>query len=86
MNLFAANGLDLNRYGLLCHDEWDASESDDGTFIPAGDLYSLRYEEALCMEAAYQRRKNKILENRISELERQVSDMLQILQSLKGAN
>ena len=34
-----------------------------------GDCYSLRYEEALCMEAAYQRRRADLLEERIRKLE-----------------
>lgn len=91
--IFEEHNLDPNRYGMYCYDEWDAKEEvkDENGNVreeaeEAGNRYSLRYEEVLCIEAAYQRRKNKILENRISELERQVSDMLQILQSLKGAN
>lgn len=98
---FKKYGLDASKYGFYCYDKWDdryetvpeVDEQGNETgkkiqklLTKAGNQYSIRYEEALCMEAAYQRRKNKILENRISELERQVSDMLQILQSLKGAN
>ena len=93
IDIFSKHNLDRNHYAFFCYDSWDAIPEKldkDGNVldkaIPAGDVYSIRYEEALCIEAAYQRRKNKILENRISELERQVSDMLQILQSLKGAN
>ena len=37
--------------------------------VSAGDLYSVRYEEALCMEAAYQRRRADRLEARIAALE-----------------
>ena len=55
-------------------------------FISGTDEWTIRYTEALCMEAAYQRRKNKILENRISELENQLVSVLEILQSLKGVN
>ena len=91
--IFKDSGLDITKYGLFCYDEWEEEKPDydeNGNMTDkgreAGNCYSIRYEEALCMEAAYQRRKNKILENRISELERQVSDVLQILQSLKGAN
>lgn len=91
--IFKDAGLEARDYGFFCWDEWEAKEAsydEEGQLVDsaqeAGDLYSLRYGELLCIEAAYQRRKNKILENRISELEKQVSDMLQILQSLKGAN
>ena len=135
-SIFEAKGLDATRYGLLCHDSWDAS---DETIIdkkavtetvkvvdkaavygtrtvvispaytdeegvehpaetmeeqyevspevsheeerviepevshvehhPAGDLYSLRYEECFAFEAAYQRRKVAQLEARIAALE-----------------
>ena len=75
-SVFESHGLDANRYGLLCYDEWDAIEEqkdEDGNIInpaqPAGNRYSLRYEEALCMEAAYQRRRADRLEERIARLE-----------------
>ena len=49
---FAAEGLDATRYGLLCHDYFDAADAqldDDGnvTVHPrdAGDRYGVRYEE-----------------------------------------
>lgn len=73
---FAARGLDASRYGLFCHDEWDAEpegRDENGKVVSpamdAGDMYSLRYEEALCMEAAYQRRRADRAEARIAELE-----------------
>ena len=73
---FEAHGLDATRYGLLCYDEWDAEEEqkdEQGNVVqearPAGNRYSLRYEEALCIEAAYQRRRADRLEERIARLE-----------------
>ena len=73
---FAARGLDASRYGLFCHDSWDAEPAmtnDDGEVVSpareAGDRYSLRYEEALCMEAALMRRENARLKARIAALE-----------------
>lgn len=36
---------------------------------PAGDAYGLRYNEILCIEAAYQRRRADRLEARIAALE-----------------
>lgn len=51
---FTAEGLDANRYGLLCHDSWPASEEildADGNVIQAAveadDRYGIRYEELL---------------------------------------
>ena len=75
-SIFESHGLDANKYGLLCYDEWKAEPAErdeDGNIVqparPAGNRYSLRYEEALCMEAAYQRRRADRLEERIARLE-----------------
>ena len=75
-SVFTAHGLDANKYGLLCYDEWQyepAERDEQGNIVqparPAGNRYSLRYEEALCMEAAYQRRRADKLEERIARLE-----------------
>ena len=74
--IFKSHNLDVNRYGLLCYDAWDAEDEqcdEEGNILSpareAGDRYSLRYEEALCMEAAYQRRRADRLEERIARLE-----------------
>ncbi len=40
--------------------------------ITAGELYSVRYDEALCLEAAYQRRELERLKARIESLESQM--------------
>ena len=78
--VFESHNLDPFRYGLLCYDEWGATPAErdeDGNITtpaqPAGNRYSLRYEEALCMEAAYQRRRADRLEARIEALERAIS-------------
>lgn len=51
--------------------------------VPAGDMFSIRYEEFLVIEAAYQRRRADKLEQRVSELE---SRLAVIEQLLKEAN
>ena len=99
--IFKNYNLDASKYGFYCYDKWDeryeyipekdenGNETDNKIkhkLNDAGDAYSIRYEEALCVEAAYQRRKNKVLENRISELEKQVSDMIILLQNLTNSN
>lgn len=73
---FKAKGLDAGRLGLFCYDKWDAEAAEvdkEGNVVrqaaPDGDCYSLRYEEALCMEAAYQRRRADRAEARIASLE-----------------
>lgn len=80
-SVFNAHGLDANKYGLLCYDEWEyepAERDEQGNIVqparPAGNRYSLRYEEALCMEAAYQRRRADKLEERIARLEALISE------------
>lgn len=77
---FKARGLDASRYGLFCWDSWDAQpeeRDEDGAVVqearPAGDGYSIRYEEALCMEAAYQRRRADRAESRLAALEERLA-------------
>ena len=75
---FKSHGLDANRYGLFCHDEWDDQYvvREDGTtelVAPGGDAYGVRYAEALCMEAAYQRRRAERAEARIASIEARVA-------------
>lgn len=78
--VFKAHGLDASRYGLFCHDEWGETaevKGEDGLVLQpyqaAGDMYSLRYEEALCMEAAYQRRRADRAEARLASIEERLA-------------
>ena len=59
--IFTVHGLNAFAYGLICYDEWDG-----------GDRYALRYEECLCLEAAYQRRRADRIEARLAALEARV--------------
>ena len=60
---FASEGLDASRYGLFCHDTWEAKpaviDPETGEVEEpaqeAGDRYGIRYGEALALECAYQR-------------------------------
>lgn len=45
---FESEGLNARDYGLLCYDEWGASEDADGITTEAGNLYGIRYEQLLC--------------------------------------
>lgn len=65
---FGSRGLDPFAYGLLCRDAWEAVPAElgeNGEVITAardaGELYGVRYEEALCLEAALMRRELKRL-------------------------
>lgn len=68
--VFEARGLDSCRYGVLCHEEREASEKED-----AVDLWMVRYEEALAMEAVCQRRRADRLEARIAALEEALHEL-----------
>lgn len=85
--IFKAHGSDVLGYGILCHDVQEATDErldENGEVLEvahkASDFWGVRYTEALCMEAAYQRRKNKILENRISELEKRLTKLEESMQ------
>lgn len=69
---FASEGLDASRYGLFCHDEWDAKEAEvdeTGTVmepaVEAGDRYGIRYAEALALECACLRKRLERIEARM---------------------
>lgn len=77
-------GVNPNDYGLFCFDEWEEQEekkNEKGEIVehyrPKGDLYSLRYEEALVVECAYLRKKNK-------ELQEQLNKVIARLDKLEG--
>ncbi|TNR49310.1 hypothetical protein FIC40_16215 [Escherichia coli] len=64
---FEAHGVDPFEYGILCYDDVPATEAvydtlEDGTQVllqeaqEAHSGYTVRYEEILCLEAAYMRR------------------------------
>lgn len=61
---FTGRGIDPFAIGLLCYDSWNKADG-----IKAGDRYGLRYEEALAMEAAWQRRRADRIEARLDALE-----------------
>lgn len=74
--VFKAHGLDACEYDMVLHDEWPArpaSFDEEGRLVseasPASDQWSLRYEQALAVEAAYQRRRADRAEARIASLE-----------------
>lgn len=73
---FSRAGLDASAYGFFCWDRWDqtpAQLDENGNVAvpatPAGEQYSIRYDEALAIEAAYQRRENARLRARLAALE-----------------
>lgn len=77
---FRSAGLDARAYGFFCYDAWGdiaPSYDEDGGVAfagqKAGDMYSLRYVEALCIEAAYMRRENARLKKRIADLEERLA-------------
>ena len=78
--VFSGTEADLDRYGLFCYSSWEAKEpeyDENGELADpgcsAGDEYSIRYEEALCIEAAYMRRENARLKKRVADLEERLA-------------
>ena len=66
--VFEDRGLDACAYGVLCHEEHEATEDE-----PAVDLWMVRYAEALCMEACCQRRRADRAEARLATLEERLA-------------
>lgn len=74
---FARHGLDAFEFGFACYDKWESSDAvlDDETgdvitpAISAGSKYGIRYEEALVLEVALQRRNSARLAARIEAIE-----------------
>ena len=69
------NGVNPNDYGLFLYDEWgeEQEEKDEqGNIVrpyrPSGNAYGLRYTEALIVECAYLRKKNKDLQEQLNAL------------------
>ena len=84
-------GQDILKYGILCHEEWqdEYETKEDGTrklVRPAGELWTVRYTEALCMEAAYQRRRADKAEARITALEQRLGELEAVLANLISSN
>lgn len=60
---------------VIEHEEYQEVRSiEPGT--PAGDRYGVRYEEALCLEAAYQRRRADKVERRLAALEAKLAQII----------
>ena len=78
---FKDKGLDISRYGLFLYDKWEKEEDEDydenenlrHAASLAGDSYGIRYVEALCMDAAYMRRENARLKERLAALEERLA-------------
>ena len=76
-----SHNVDISQYGLFCHEEYPEEteevevEQADGTKVKetkvireASEHYSLRYTEALIVECAYLRKKNKDLQEQLNSL------------------
>lgn len=79
-SVFDKHSIDAFKYSFICYDSWNAKpamyDSEGNLVSPeekAGDAYSLRYVEALCIEAAWQRRENSRLKKRIADLEERLA-------------
>lgn len=69
--VFEKHNLDPFKYGFFCYDEWDVHEDpkdENSPVIRRENGYAIRYEEALIIEAAYQRRRLDRIEEAIKLL------------------
>ncbi|MBJ8810952.1 tail fiber domain-containing protein [Citrobacter koseri] len=78
---FELAGLDATQYGILIHEKWDAAEAspasydENGNLVSeevlakdAGEIWMVRMEECLALEAALMRRRTIELEERLTKL------------------
>lgn len=48
-SIMESHGLDPNKYGFFCYDEWEQTVDENGDVtLEAGNRYGIRYEELLC--------------------------------------
>ncbi len=88
---FKQADVQIDKYGFYLYDKWDSEEAsfdENGKevrpAIKAGDAYGIRYTEALCMEAAYQRRRAERAEKRISDLENNFKELMKEFINMKN--
>ena len=77
-----SGGIDPSKYGLVYHESIPEEEigqpSEDAPEVMKEDQWYLRYEEALAIEAAYQRRRADRLEKRIISLENEIKRLANV--------
>lgn len=89
---FERHGLDPHKFAFFCYDEWQSTPEilDEETgevvvaAIEAGSRYGIRYEQALVIEAALQRRnadRQKALTDKLSDLIKELTIRLETLES-----
>lgn len=85
--VFEERGLDACEYGILCHEQWEDEyeEREDGSRVlvrAAGEMWTIRYEEALAMEAIYQRRRADRMAMDIADLTQRLNELEAVFASL----
>jgi len=60
---FQRHGINALEYGLLCYDEWEATDEH-----PAGNRWGIRPDQCLFLNAALQRREMRRLKDKIEQL------------------
>ena len=71
------SGITAEDYGFLSHERVEAEDGKE-----AGDQYYINYSDALCIEAAYQRRRADRAEARIAALEQRLDELEAVLTTL----
>jgi hypothetical protein len=70
---FEAEGLEAEKYGAYCYDEWEEHEGPSGNTIPAGNRLGVRYDQVHSLAIAALSAKIKKLEEAILAIEGQNS-------------
>lgn len=73
---FNNHGLSAFDYGIICYDEWNEVFDNEGNQIrSAGNIYSIRPNECLMLEAALQRRVTKRIESQLAILNNKLNNL-----------
>lgn len=75
MAIMQANNLDPFEYSCFCYDEWDEEVDEEGNVtLEAGDRYSFRKEELLCLCMTAMAIQHDELEERVAQLESKLAN------------
>lgn len=81
ISAFEKYGIEPEKYSFFCHDDIEQTEENQDDELK--DIYSIRYSEALSIEAAYQRRRANRLEKQVEYIKERNKNLEERLMKLE---